>query len=180
MKGWQIKVHPDHRAKTAFITPQGLFQFKRCPFGFTNSPAKYQRAMNEIFSEGLYRRCVIYVDDILVMGRHEQELLNNLDWVFSKCRESNVKLKGSKCQYLKTEVDFLGYRIAFNSIRPIKGKYSAIQGQPRTKKEVQSIIGCYNYYARFIEDYSEVSKPSRDSIKNDNDEVRWTDEVLLH
>jgi len=82
---WQIPVAEHDRPKMAFITPKGMFQFRRCPFGFTNAPATYQRTMNEIFQQGLYKRCVVYIDDILVYGRTKQETLENLAWVLNKC-----------------------------------------------------------------------------------------------
>lgn len=106
---FQIPVHPDDRHKTAFITPHGLFQFKRCPFGFTNSPAVFQRAMNSIFEDGLYRRCVIYIDDIMIFGKNMAELTDNTEWVFNRCREAHVQLKLSKCQFAQTTVEFLGH-----------------------------------------------------------------------
>lgn len=91
----QIPIDERHRHCTAFITAKGSYQFKRTPFGFTNSPATFQRSMNEVFLNGLYTKCVIYIDDILVFGRTEEDLLENLRWVFDMCRLKNVKLKQS-------------------------------------------------------------------------------------
>lgn len=176
---WQIKVAPEDRDRTAFITPQGLFQFKRCPFGFTNSPAKYQRSMNDIFTEGLYSRCVIYIDDILVFGRDKTELEENLKWVLETCKKYDVKLKGSKCKYLLNEVDFLGFHVSYNSISPIKSKRHEIYKEhPNNKTEVQSMLGFFNYHSRFIEDYTNITKPLRLLIKDSTDEIVWTQECV--
>lgn len=70
---YQILVDFRDRYKTAFSTPFGNYQSKRCPFGARNSCAKFQSEMNRIFHKGLYSKCVIYVDDILVFGRTRQE-----------------------------------------------------------------------------------------------------------
>lgn len=172
---WQIPVSREDRPKTAFVTPHGLFQFKRCPFGFTNSPGVFQRAMNEIFRDGLYRRCVIYIDDILVFGKNEEELLANLEWVLRKCDEFNVKLKLSKCEFLKTSVRFLGYRIGQGNIMPLTDKTDSwYKTRPRTVKEAQGFLGYINYYSRFIENYSERTDAMRKAIRVQPFE--WTDE----
>jgi len=174
---WQIPVASLDRPKTAFVTPQGLFQFRRCPFGFTNSPAVFQRAMNEIFHEGLYKRCVIYIDDILVYGKTEEEVIVNLEWVLRKCDEFNVKLKLSKCEFLKTSVKFLGYQIGQGGILPLKDKVPTwLSSHPATVKEAQAFLGFINYYARFIEDFSEKTLPLRKAIRAT--EFQWTSECM--
>jgi len=171
---FQIPLRSDHRERTAFITPHGMYQFKRCPFGFTNSPAVFQRSMNSIFKEGLYRKCVIYIDDILVFGASEEDTLKNLEWVFEKCRLFNVKLKKSKCHFMKNCVEFLGHQISLNTIAPIPGKNDFISSiKPRTKSDVLSILGVFNYYSRFIPSYTEKTKELRRLTKKDAEFV-WT------
>lgn len=174
---WQIPVEESDRSKTAFITPQGLFQFRRCPFGFTNSPAVFQRAMNEIFKEGLYQRCVIYIDDILVFGSTEEETLTNLEWVLQRCEQYRVKLKWTKCEFLKTEVNFLGYKVSQGGIMPLTNKAELwAQNEPQTVKEAQGFLGYINYYARFIENYSEKTNVIRRAIRIQPFE--WTEDCI--
>lgn len=164
---WQIAIAPEERHKTAFITPHGQYQFTRCPFGFTNSPAIYQRAMNTIFKEGLYRRCVIYVDDILIYGSTKEETLCNLEWVLRKCRENCVKLKRSKCEFMRTKVSFLGFEVQSGHIAPALSKAEDwLKARPRDKNQVLAILGSLNYYSRFLADYSEKTYPLRQAIKN--------------
>lgn len=173
---FQLPILREHRERTAFITPQGLYQFRRCPFGFTNSPAHFQRAMNDIFAEGLYKKCVIYIDDILVFGKSEDELLSNLEWVLQQCQQRRVQLKLSKCKILQKEVEFLGFRISKNKIGPVPGKYDNIATQtPRSKKDVRAILGKLNYYSRFIHNYSEETKPMRQLTKK-HVTFEWTEE----
>lgn len=163
---WQIEVSVQDRPKTAFITPQGLYQFRRCPFGFTNSPAVFQRAMNEVFRDALYSKCVIYIDDILVYGRTKDETLENLEWVLEKCKQNGIKLKLSKCEFIKEEVNFLGYRVGQGTISPIPDKHiSWKDSEPNTVKEAQAFLGFINYYSRFLENFSERTNPMRQAIK---------------
>lgn len=171
---FQIPIKDTDRHKTAFITHQGLFHFKRCPFGFTNSPAAYQRAMNSIFKDGLYSKVVIYIDDILIFGTTLEELISHTKWVFQKCRQFSVKLKKSKCQFAQKEVAFLGYQITPNRIGPIKQKCrAAFETPPTDIKSVQSILGVLNFYRRFIPDYTTRVKPIRQLTKKQNQFV-WT------
>lgn len=171
---FQILIDKSHRNRTAFITPHGLYQFKRCPFGFTNSPAKFQRTMNQIFEDGLYKRCVVYIDDILVYGKTKAELFANLSWVFDKCSSNQVQLKRSKCTLLSEKVQFLGFQLSFNKIAPIPGKCDPLKAlSPQNGREVLSILGTLNYYARFIPDFSEKTRELRKMTKK-NVLVNWS------
>lgn len=172
---FQVPIKPEDKHKTAFVTPQGLYQFTRCPFGFTNSPAVYQRAMNNIFQDGLYTKVVIYIDDILVFGKTIEELMDNTRWVFDKCREYTVKLKKSKCEFMKQEITFLGFKITPNHVEPVKNKFeeSAFNSIPTTRKDIERLLGKLNFYSKFIPDYAEVTKPIRNLARNGTD-FDWT------
>lgn len=175
----QIKIAEEHRERTAFITPHGMYQYKRVPFGFTNSPAKYQRTINEIFHEGLYKSCVIYIDDLLVFGSNFEETLSNLKWVFRQCKTFNVKLKASKCVFMKRKVEFLGHMVSENSIAPIPGKNDPLfSNVPQNKTDVMSILGSLNYYSRFIDDYTNKTEILRQLTKKDK-VFEWSQEHTL-
>jgi len=164
----QIPIAIEDRPKTSSITAKGKYQFIRCPFGFTNAPAVYQRAMKEVFRDGLYKRCVIYIGDILVDGKTRQVVLDDLAWVFQRCREANVKLKRSKCSFLQTAVEFLGYKIEGHTILTIRKKCDKWMDQiPTSRKEAQAVLGFLNYYSRFIENFSAKTAEIRAAIKKD-------------
>lgn len=171
---YQVLVDARDRHKTAFSTPMGSFQFIRCPFGARNSCATFQAEMNRIFSEGLFTRCVVYVDDILVFGSTREEHDDNLAWVFSKCAKFNVKLKLEKCHFARTEVDYLGFRISGNSIKPLASRVDTLckSEPPKDKTSLRSIIGKLNFYSRFIPDYSSKLEPLRELFKNNRD-FQW-------
>lgn len=171
---YQILVDPRDRHKTAFSTPVGNYQYVRCPFGAINSCATFQAEMNRIFAEGLYTRCVIYVDDILVFGRTKEEHDNNLAWVLARCSEYNVKLKLEKCNFFKTEVEYLGFLITGNSIAPTKKKCDSLLGikPPTDKTELRSVVGKLNFYSRFIPNYSKQLEPLRELFRKNKD-FQW-------
>lgn len=173
----QIPVLPEHRHRTAFVTSIGHYHYKRVPFGFTNSPAKFQRTMNDIFREGLFTKCVIYIDDILVFGKTEDQLYENLLWVYEKCRQSNVKLKLSKCKVNEPAVEFLGFEITYNQICPVKGKYDAIGiEKPTNRKHIRAILGAMNHYARFISRYADKTAPIRRMTRK-GVPIEWNDNL---
>lgn len=131
--------------------------------------------MNEIFKECLYTRCVVYIDDILVFGEDEAEVLMNLEWVLKKCEENDIKLKLTKCEFLKQEVKFLGYKIGSGKIASIPDKVISWKVEnPASVKEAQAFLGYVNYYSRFIKRFSEKTDGIRKAIKNQP--FAWTDE----
>lgn len=171
---YQIQVDPHDRHKTAFSTPIGNFQFIRCPFGARNSCAMFQSEMNRIFSDGLYTKCVIYVDDILVFGKTREEHDKNLEWVLSRCEEYHVKIKLEKCYFAKKEVKYLGFLISGDCIRPIPERVDTLQKAkaPRDKTELRSLIGKLNFYSRFIPNYSRSLEPLR-ALLLKNKDYQW-------
>lgn len=171
---YQIAVDPRDKHKTAFSTPVGNYQFKRCPFGARNSCAAFQAEMNRIFLDGLYKRCVVYVDDILVFGKDRKEHDENLNWVLEQCTRNNVKIKLEKCNFAQNEVKYLGFVVSGNKIKPISSKIDALSksSAPRDKTELRSIIGKLNFYSRFIPHYSTLLEPLRNLLTKNKD-FQW-------
>ena len=120
---WQIQVKPQSREKTAFTTPHGLYEFLVMLFGLTNTPAVFQRLMQQVLS-GLNPGdgndfVAAYLDDILVFSRTLPEHLEHLRKVIDQLRSANLKLKPSKCKFLCSEVEYLGHVITPGGLRPI-------------------------------------------------------------
>lgn len=172
---YQILVDPRDRHKTAFSTPIGNFQYIRCPFGARNSCAVFQAEMNSIFREGLYTKCAIYVDDILVFGRDRQEHDANLNWVLERALQYNVKIKLEKCTFCKEEVDYLGFKISGRCIKPLPSKVETLcqEQPPRDKTELRSLIGKLNFYSRFIPQFSNKLEPLRELFRKNKD-FQWS------
>jgi len=172
---YQINVDPRDRHKTAFSSPIGNYQFRRCPFGARNSCAAFQAAMTRAFYGGLYSKCVVYVDDILVFGRTLEEHNENLGWVLQKCAENNIKINMEKCIFGQRQVPYLGFKISGDALSPLMEKTDELARlqAPSNKKELRAVIGKLNFYSRFIPEYSRKLEPLR-SLLIKNNEFKWS------
>ena len=85
---WQVQVNPEHREKTAFCTPEGLFEFNVMPFGLCNAPATFQRLMDSVLAGLHWKTCLVYIDDIIIVGKSFDEHLCNLQAVFERLRQA--------------------------------------------------------------------------------------------
>ena len=101
----QINLHPDSRKYTTINTHKGLYQYTRLPFGVASL---FQRSMEEIL-QGI-SGVVVYLDDILIMGRNEQEHLETLGMVLKRLEEHGLRVKRAKCQFMRSSVEYLGYK----------------------------------------------------------------------
>jgi hypothetical protein len=121
---WQVDVHPDDKEKTAFSTGQGLWQFTVMPFGLCNAPATFERLMESVLRGLTYESCLVYLDDVIVIGRTFHEHLANLRKVFQRFREARLKFNPEKRQLLQKEVRYLGNIVSPEGITTRKPKYS--------------------------------------------------------
>ena len=103
------------RHKTTFITDKGkVYQWKRLCFGFTNAPACFQRAMDSIFEDLDF--VVVYLDDIIVCSKTEEEHIEHLKLVFERIRKFNLKLKLEKCKFFQKELKYLCMVVTRNGV----------------------------------------------------------------
>ena len=105
---WQVEVDEKDREKTAFTTPDGLFEFTRMPFGLCNAPATFQRLMDLVLAGLQWNNCLVYLDDILIVGKTFDDQLHNLSFVFDRTRGAGLKLKPSKRAVCRKQVTYLG------------------------------------------------------------------------
>ena len=105
---WQVEVEESDRPKTAFVTRKDLYQFRRMPFGLANAPVTFERLMENFLAGLQWDICLIYLDDIIVMGKTIDEMIGNLRKVFKKLKGAGLKLKPKKCTLFAKEVAFLG------------------------------------------------------------------------
>ena len=109
---WQVEVAEEDRPKTAFLTPEGLYQFKVMPFGLCNVPATFQRLMDRVLNGLKWYQCLVYIDDIIVVGDSFANHLTNLVSVLKRLRGAGLKLKPSKCSLCQKAVKYLGHVIS--------------------------------------------------------------------
>ena len=158
---WQIEVAPESREKTAFVTPDGLWQFKKMPFGLCNSPASFQRKMDIVLTGLKWNSCLIYLDDVVVFSSTYDEHLTQLNSVLTAIKEAGLRLKVNKCRFGETKLSMLGHIVEKNRIYPDPEKVRAIQEfpQPIDVKSIQSFIGLCSYYRKFICNFAEIARP---------------------
>ena len=113
------------------------------PFGLCNAPATFQRLMSKVLKGLVNEKCMVYLDDLLVMGRSFAEHLQNLQEVLERLREANLRLKPKKCHFT-----YLGYIVSESGISADKSKVEAVTSFPIPKsvKQLQSFLGLASYY----------------------------------
>ncbi len=162
----QVAVHEKDRHKTAFITPFGLYEYQRMPFGLCNAPATFQRLMQAIMSDLVFQMVLVYLDDVLVYSSTFEGHLVRLETVLQRLREAGLKVKVEKCHFLQSEVKFLGHVVSAQGVSTDPDKVSAVNQWPvpNTLKELRSFLGFCSYYRRFIEGFSKVAGPLHDVV----------------
>ena len=174
---WQVEVEECDRDKTAFVTKEGLYEFKVMPFGLSNAPATFQRLMDLTLAGLQWSHCLVYLDDIIVMGRSFEEHLGNLNLVLEWLRDANLKVKPVKCALFQEQVCYLGHIISSKGIATDPSKTSKITKWPipTTVQQVQQFLGLASYYRKFIKDFATVAKPLH-RLTEQGRPFRWTED----
>ena len=149
---WQVELDDDARAKSAFTTYNGLFEFVRMPFGLCNAPATFQRVMQVVLSGLEWQSCFVYLDDILIASRTLRDHIQHIREVFGRLRAAGLRLKPKKCLFLRDEVPYLGHLISAQGIRPDPSKTEKMESfpTPLDVTAVRQFIGLTSYYRRFV------------------------------
>jgi hypothetical protein len=172
---YQLRITPEDVPKTAFRTPLGHYQFKVLCFGLTNAPATFQAAMNNIFSEYLHDFVVVYLDDILIFSKTKEDHVRHLQLVLEKLREHNLFANMKKCDFFKSELEFLGHIVSGEGIKVDHRKTEAIRKWPKPTSvtELRSFLGLANYFRRFIQGYSSMVAPLTNLTRKSSSLHNW-------
>jgi hypothetical protein len=167
----QLKIRESDIPKTAFRTRYGLYEYTVMSFELTNAPAYFMYLMNKVFMEYLDKFVVVFIDDILIFLKTEEEHEKHLRIVLEKLRSNQLYTKFSKCVFWLTEVAFLGHVISAGgiSVDPSKVKDVLNWMPPTNASEIRSFLGLLGYYHRFIKDFSKIAKPMTRLLKKDKD-----------
>ena len=174
---WQIDVAEEDREKTAFATPDGLYQFCKLSFGLTNAPACFMRAMHLILKGLCWSDCLVYLDDIIVFGRTLQEHRERLSLVLSRLTEAGLKINPKKCKLLCEQVVVLGHVVSREGISTDPEKIRVIKEwpEPVDESQLRAFLGTAGYYRQFVPNYAHIASPLPRACQK-GDRFRWTAE----
>ena len=145
-----VPIRASDQHKTCVATPWGLYKFKRMAFGLKNAPGSFTRFINEVLHgiPNLY----IYLDDILVWSDTPEEHRSIVEQVFKRLAEYGLALSLSKCKFQSEEVDFLGFKINHQGIKPLSYKIESIDKfqQPQNQKQLLRFLGMLNFYRKAL------------------------------
>src|SRR5580765_777218 len=173
----QIRVKEEDIQKTAFRTRYGHYEYLVMPFGVTNAPAVFMDYMNRIFHPFLDRFVVVFIDDMLVYSKNEEEHREHLRQVLQILRAKKLYANAAKCEFWLEEVKFLGHVISREGIAVDPSKVEAVMAweRPKTVTEIRSFLGLAGYYRRFIEGFSKIAGPLT-KLTRKNQPFAWTED----
>ncbi|KAK1604189.1 hypothetical protein QYE76_027862 [Lolium multiflorum] len=170
-----LKIRATDIPKTAFTTIYGLYEYNVMSFGLTNAPAYFMNLMNKIFMKFLDKFVVVFIDDILIYSKSEEEHEQHLEIILETLRQHKLYAKFSKCEFWLKEVGFWTYLVyRRNSRDPAKIKTVEEWKAPTNQTEVRAFIGLRDITARFVEGFSSIARPMTQLLKKDK-KFEWTD-----
>jgi hypothetical protein len=144
---YHIELSPGAKKLCTIVLPWGKYEYQKLPMGLCNSPDIFQEKMNELFVGMDNVRA--YIDDLLLItcGTYEEHL-TELDEVLLRLRKAGLKVNAEKSRFCTGELEYLGYWITRDGIKPLPDKVHAIQkiAEPTNKKQLRGFIGIVNYY----------------------------------
>lgn len=184
---WQVTLSKRAQELSSFVIPNGrVFKWKIMPFGLSNAPGVFQELMMKAL-DNLKKRaparallskgCVVnaFFDDVSVGTNTVEEHMILLKEWFAVCQEMSLRVKLSKCEFMKPNLDFLGFEVGFGWWRPSRKKVAALEScQVKNLKELRSFLGACNFYRRHIKGFSHTSACLTDLTKK-NAKWKWTD-----
>ena len=123
---WQVAISPEAKRKAAFVTNEGLFQFRVMPFGLCNAPATFERLMERVLCGMRWSRCLVYLDDVISSGKSVPEALGHLEEVLARLSDIGLQLKAKKCTFMQTKVAFLGHIVGRTHSRSDRNKQDSV------------------------------------------------------
>ena len=174
---WQVPLSENARAKTAFATQSGLYQFTVMPFGLKGAPATFQRLMDTVL-QGLDNFAAAYLDDVIIHSNSWSDHLSHLQQVFDRIRKAKLTVKQRKCQFAMERCNYLGHIVGSGQVQPDPSKLEAVKTFtiPKSKKEVRVFLGLTGYYRKFINNYSSLAAPLSDLTRKDiPNKIPWSD-----
>ena len=168
---WQVPMDEESKQYTAFtLGSMGLYECESMPFGLCNAPPTFQRLMQNCLGELNLTYCLIYLDDVIVFSDMPEEHLRKMHVVFDRLCEHGLKLKPSKCEVFKSEINYLAHHVSQKGVLPSKKNLESIAQcpPPDTYTKVKSFVGLVGHYRHFIKGFAKIAAPLYDLTSGDN------------
>ena len=167
---WQVPMDEESKQYTAFtLGSMGLYECENMPFGLCNTPPTFQRLMQNCLGKLNLTYCLIYLDDVIVLSETPEEHLQRMRVVFDRLREHCLKLKPSKCDVFKSEINYLAHHVSRKGVLPLKNLECIAQCPPLdTYTKVKSFVGLVGHYRCFIKGFAKIAAPLYDLTSGDN------------
>jgi hypothetical protein len=164
-----IELKDKDKAKTAFATPWGSYQFVRMPFGLAGRPSSYARLVHMVLDGIPYTQALPYLDNTVI---HSKDLAGHflaLDRVLEAYKKVGLKLQPAKCQLFQREIEYFRHLVSAKGIAPVQGYVQVVKDcpMPTNRSEVCTFLGKTGYYQRFMQNYAEVAGLLTDILKQD-------------
>ena len=177
MLSWDCPFKEEDNEKTAFGIDSGCFEFNRMCYGLHCAPQIFQNCMNAVLGD-VRHFALAFIDDIIVFSETFEDHIKHLGEVFDILRKANLKLKISKCEFIKDQINYLGHVISNDGISVDKQKVEAVQNveAPKTIRDVRNFLGMTSYYRKYVSNFSKIAKPLN-SLTRKHARFLWTPEA---
>lgn len=167
----QLKLDKTSRVFTTISTHKGLFQYKRFPFGVASGPSKFQKKIESVLAgiEGI----AILLDDILIGGKTDKDLLDKVEQVVARLEESGLTVAEDKCVFGQKSVEYLGFQIDAKGLHTTNQKVRCVveADKPHDVKTLQAFLGFVTYISKFIPNITPTLHPLYKRLKKG---VKWS------
>ncbi|XP_076545695.1 uncharacterized protein LOC143305545 [Osmia lignaria lignaria] len=177
LKEDKISIAEDSIEKTAFVTPDGHYEFLRMPFGLANAPAVFQRAINTALGTLRNKIALVYIDDVLIPSRTIEEGLKYLEIVLQALDTAGFSINIEKCKFFQKTIEYLGREVSAEGIRPGKDKVRALLESPVpcNIKQVRQFVGLASYFRKFVPEFA-VRTACITKLTKKNEQWHWAEE----
>ena len=174
LKGyWQVPLTERAKEISAFVTPDGLYQYTVMPFGMKNAPATYQRMINNVLSG--VQGCGAYIDDLVLYSNSWVQHLQQLRSLLCRLQDAKLTVNLGKSEFCQARVVFLGYVVGQGQVAPVVAKVEAIHQYPvpRDKRDIMRFLGMAGYYRKFCHNFATIAAPLTELLQK-KQKFMWT------